>query len=123
MADAASRPVNVFVTRDGNGFMRDIATWIVEAARVAGRTAALIDDRLPQPDGAINLVVAPHEFFLLRDDDDATIRSAARCSIPGTWPTCRCSTCSVRLPRKKNSTRLPSAWPRRRRSVPGPTAR
>ena len=82
MADAASRPVNVFVARDGNGFMRDIATWIVEAARVAGRTAALIDDRLPQPDGAINLVVAPHEFFLLRDDDDATIRSAARCSIP-----------------------------------------
>ena len=48
----------------------------------AGRAAALVDDRLPPPDGAINLVVAPHEFFLLRDDDDATIRAAARCSIP-----------------------------------------
>ena len=49
---------------------------------VHGREATLVDDRLPEPDGAINLVVAPHEFFLLRDDDDATVRATARCSIP-----------------------------------------
>jgi hypothetical protein len=76
------RPVRVFVARDGNGFMRDIASWIVDAAVLAGRAAELVDDRLPEADGGINLVVAPHEFFLLRDDDDATIRAAARCSIP-----------------------------------------
>jgi len=62
--------------------MRDIASWIVEAAHETGRDAEVVDDRLPQRDGAINLVVAPHEFFLLRDDDDATIREAARCSVP-----------------------------------------
>ena len=82
MRDADQRPVCVFVARDGNGFMRDIANWIVEAAASSGRSAELVDDRLPHPDGSINLVVAPHEFFLLRDDDDATIRAAARCSIP-----------------------------------------
>ena len=76
------RPVRVFVARDGNGFMRDIAGWIVDAATLTGRSALLVDDRLPVADGSINLVVAPHEFFLLRDDDDATIRAAARCSIP-----------------------------------------
>ena len=82
MIDADQRPVVVFVARDGNGFMRDIANWIVEAAISSGRQAELVDDRLPRPDGTINLVIAPHEFFLLRDDDDATIRTAARCSIP-----------------------------------------
>lgn len=75
-------PVNVFVAAAGNAFMRDIASWIVEAAQLAGRDASLVDDRLPQPDGVINLVVAPHEFYLLRDDTDAEIRAAASCSIP-----------------------------------------
>ena len=82
MMSSDRRPVRVFVARDGNGFMRDIAGWIVDAAELAGRPAELVDDRLPQADGAVNLVVAPHEFFLLRDDDDSTIRAAARCSIP-----------------------------------------
>ena len=82
MSDHPTRPVCVFVSRDGNGFMRDIATWIVAAAQATGRDATLVDDRLPAPDGSVNLVVAPHEFYLLRDDDDATIRAAARCSIP-----------------------------------------
>ena len=72
----------MFVAQDGNVFMLDIARWIVEAAISSGRQAELVVDRLPQFDGAINLVVAPHEFFLLRNDDDTTIRTAAQCSIP-----------------------------------------
>jgi Glycosyl transferase family 2/Glycosyl transferases group 1 len=80
--DPARRPVHVFVARRGNRFMRDIATWIVDAAIESGHTATLIDDRLPRPDGSINLVVAPHEFYPLRDDDDAAIRAAAACSVP-----------------------------------------
>jgi hypothetical protein len=75
-------PVNVFVAQAGNAFMRDIALWIVEAAQLSGRKAALVDDRLPANDGSINLVVAPHEFYLLRDDTDDEIRRAARCSVP-----------------------------------------
>lgn len=78
----SGRDVNVFVARHGNAFMRDIATWVVEAASLNGRTAEMIDDRLPQPDGSTNLVVAPHEFYLLRDDSDADVRTAARCSVP-----------------------------------------
>jgi D-aminopeptidase len=55
--------VNVFVARRGNQFMRDLASWVVEAATSSGRQAVLVDDRLPSGDGSINLVVAPHEFF------------------------------------------------------------
>jgi hypothetical protein len=62
---SVSRVVNVFVAARGNAFMTDIATGIVDAARELGRDARLVTDRLPQPDGSINLVVAPHEFFLL----------------------------------------------------------
>ena len=79
---AASVPVHVFVAASGNAFMTDIADWIVEAAIASGRPANIVDDRLPIPDGSINLVVAPHEFYVLRDDDDAAVRAAARCSIP-----------------------------------------
>lgn len=80
--DGARPPVHVFVAADGNAFMADIADWIAEAARAGGRSARVVDDRLPAPDGSINLVVAPHEFYVLRDDDDAAVRKAARCSIP-----------------------------------------
>lgn len=79
---ATPRPVNVFVAPDGNAFMIDIADWLVDAARCGGRDAELVTDRLPSPDGSVNLVVAPHEFYVLRDDDDAAVRDAARCSIP-----------------------------------------
>ncbi len=74
--------VNVFVAPDGNAFMADIAAWLVDAATTCGRTARLVTDRLPEPDGSVNLVVAPHEFYVLRNDTDAEVRAAARCSIP-----------------------------------------
>src|SRR6478736_3331905 len=74
-------PVNVFVAARGNAFMRDIATWIAEAASSAGREATLVDDRLPRSDGSINLVVAPHEFYELFDAPRAQLQRAATASV------------------------------------------
>jgi hypothetical protein len=76
------RPVRVFVAESGNAFMADIAGWIVEAARLAGRTAELSNAGLPRRDGSLNLVVAPHEFFVLNPCSHAELEAAARCSIP-----------------------------------------
>lgn len=73
--------VAVFVAATGNGFMRDIASWIVEAARLGGRRAVLVDDRLPTVDGRVNLVVAPHEFFELFDAPRDELQRAAAASI------------------------------------------
>lgn len=73
--------VRVFVAPTGNGFMRDLATWIVDAAASAGRAAVLVDDALPVLDGSINLVVAPHEFFELFDAPTADLQRAAAASI------------------------------------------
>jgi hypothetical protein len=77
-----TKPVNVFVSPRGNAFMTDIARWITEAAVLAGRHAQLVTDRLPSADGSINLVVAPHELFVLDDADDATIARVAAASVP-----------------------------------------
>lgn len=74
-------PVRVFVAPTGNGFMRDIASWLVEAAVGTGRDAALVDDHLPAADGSINLVVAPHEFFELFDAPTAELQRAAAASV------------------------------------------
>ena len=77
------RPINVFVATDGNAFMTDIAEWIVEAADGVGRDARLVTDgSAPQDASAINLVVAPHEFYLLSHLDDRTIHRAATISVP-----------------------------------------
>jgi hypothetical protein len=73
--------VRVFVARDGNGFMRDIADWIAEAATIAGRDATVVDDRLPAVDGSINLVVAPHELFELSKAPKADLQRAAAASV------------------------------------------
>lgn len=74
-------PVKVFVASTGNGFMRDIGSWLVEATRLGGRTATLVDDSLPGADGAINLVVAPHEFFELFDASASELQRAAAASV------------------------------------------
>ncbi|HZB40403.1 MAG TPA: glycosyltransferase [Ilumatobacter sp.] len=76
------KPVDVFVSSRGNAFMTDIARWVVEAARQAGRTATLVCDRLPSASDAINLVVAPHELFLLDDASDSAVGRAAAASVP-----------------------------------------
>jgi hypothetical protein len=77
------KPVNVYVARDGNAFMRDIAAWITEAAGQLGRRSELhADGAVPTDPDAINLVVAPHELYLLSDLDDPAIDRAARLSVP-----------------------------------------
>lgn len=74
--------VRVFVAPNGNGFMRDIAAWIVEAAGQAGRPAALVDDgSLPDASGSIDLVVAPHEFFELSGRSKTDLQRAAAASV------------------------------------------
>ena len=77
------KPVRVFVARDGNAFMRDIAGWLAEAAALLGRASTLHHDgSAPCDPEAINLVVAPHEFYLLSDLGDRDIERAARLSVP-----------------------------------------
>ena len=77
------RPLNVFVAPRGNAFMTDIAGWLVEAGALLGRTATLrTDGAAPDDPAAVNLVVAPHEFYLLGEFDDATVHRAAQISVP-----------------------------------------
>ena len=74
-------PVKVFVAAAGNAFMRDIAETFAEAAIELGRDARVVSDRLPAVDGSINLVIAPHEFFVLSDEPVAALKAAAAASI------------------------------------------
>lgn len=76
------KPVKVFVAATGNAFMNDIATWVVEAATLSGRTANLVTDRLPDDPDITNLVLAPHEFFLLQGGTDAELNTSAAVSVP-----------------------------------------
>jgi hypothetical protein len=74
------KPVKVFVAATGNAFMADIAGWIAEAATLLGRDARVVSHGLPEADGSLNLVVAPHEFFVLGDaTDDDLARAGAAC--------------------------------------------
>lgn len=78
---AAKADVNVFVAATGNEFMRDIALNFVEAAQQLGRHAEVVTDRLPAVDGSINLVIAPHEFFVLSDAPTNDLKRAAAASV------------------------------------------
>ena len=76
------KPVEVYVARNGNAFMSDIAQWLAEAAGLAGRDVTVVTDRLPRDPLVTNLVLAPHEFFLLHDATDAEVNRAAAISVP-----------------------------------------
>jgi hypothetical protein len=73
------------VSEHGNVFMREIADHLAEALVSTGRQAEVITDALPEDGGAgssalDNLVVAPHEFFVLFPADEAAKqRAAASC--------------------------------------------
>ena len=69
----------VFVSGRGNVFMREIAEHLVEALVLTGRVAELVIDDLPDDadDPIDNLVVAPHEFFVLSpSSEDDRLRAA-----------------------------------------------
>ena len=81
-ASAQPAPVRVHVSSSGNQFFDDLGAWLVEAAERSGRDASLVFDRLPELDGAIHLVVAPHEFYELSDAPKDALQRAAVISIP-----------------------------------------
>ena len=73
----------VFVSGRGNVFMREIAEHLVEALVLTGRSAELVTDELPDgvDDPIDNLVVAPHEFFVLSPSSEADRLRAAAASV------------------------------------------
>ncbi len=73
----------VFVSGRGNVFMTEIAQHLVEALVLAGRTAELVIDDLPDAadDPLHNLVVAPHEFFILSPAAEPDRLRAAAASV------------------------------------------
>ena len=73
----------VFVSGRGNVFMREIAEHLVEALVLAGRHGELVIDDLPDgaDDPMHNLVVAPHEFFVLSPAAEADRLRAAAASV------------------------------------------
>jgi Glycosyl transferase family 2 len=73
----------VFVSGRGNVFMREIAEHLVEALVLGGRAGELVIDELPDAadDPMQNLVVAPHEFFILSPAAEPDRLRAAAASI------------------------------------------
>jgi GT2 family glycosyltransferase len=73
----------VFVSGRGNVFMREIAEHLVEALVLTGRPGELVIDDLPDAadDPMQNLVVAPHEFFVLSPASEPDRLRAAAASV------------------------------------------
>ncbi len=73
----------VFVSGRGNVFMREIAEHLVEALVLMGRSGQLVIDDLPDSGGdpLENLVVAPHEFFVLSPASEPDRLRAAAASV------------------------------------------
>ncbi len=73
----------VFVSGRGNVYMREIAEHLVEALVLIGRSGELVIDDLPDASGdpIDNLVVAPHEFFVLSPSSEPDRLRAASASV------------------------------------------
>ena len=73
----------VFVSGRGNVFMREIAEHLVEALAQTGRSGELVINDLPDgaDDPMSNLVVAPHEFFVLSSASEADRVRAATAAV------------------------------------------
>jgi hypothetical protein len=74
----------IFVSPDGNAFMTEIATLLVAVFCDLDLHAVLVQEGLPGEalDGAVELVVAPHEYFhLLSNRTKAQKRAAAAACV------------------------------------------
>ncbi|MFM2072364.1 MAG: hypothetical protein RLZZ623_2627 [Actinomycetota bacterium] len=70
------------MSEHGNVFMREIAEHLVEALVSRGREAELVTNELPSVGDALhNLVVAPHEFFVLFPASETDRLAAAERSV------------------------------------------
>jgi hypothetical protein len=76
----------VFAHHRGNVYMREIATWIVDGLRALDVEAELENLGLPgQRHDALDIVVAPHEYFHFESAGAALLRSTlARCALVNT---------------------------------------
>ncbi|MFZ0667399.1 MAG: hypothetical protein WAM97_16715, partial [Acidimicrobiales bacterium] len=74
---------HVYVSDRGNVFMTEIAMLLSLALGDLGYETVYPAPGLPEPGpGRINLVVAPHEFFVLQPDlSELELLSAAGCSV------------------------------------------
>lgn len=64
----AAPSYKVFVSPVGNVFMAEIASMLADSIEATGREVERCTDKLPKAEPAvINLVVAPHEFFMLHE--------------------------------------------------------
>ena len=82
LADPARFRVGVYASSKGNFFMTEIAAILAAGLEEAGATARLLDETAPAPsDLTHNIVVAPHEFFVLGEGrrwaSDAFVSRAA----------------------------------------------
>jgi hypothetical protein len=71
----------LFVSPIGNVYMAEIAAMLADSIGRTGRQVELHDEVLPRFEpGVVNLVVAPHEFFVLPDGPAEVdlVRSAAQ---------------------------------------------
>jgi hypothetical protein len=83
---------NIYVSKRGNLFMSELAQLIASAIGDLGRNAKVLTEGLPErSSGTVNLVLAPHEFFVLqggRSEKELLEAAAASVSIsteqPGT---------------------------------------
>ena len=79
----AAPSYKVFVSPSGNIFMAEIAGMIADTIEATGREVERCTTGLPAADpGTINVVVAPHEYFLLMEEPtEAEIVEAASRSV------------------------------------------
>jgi hypothetical protein len=63
-----TRPLRIFAHRAGNIFMQDLAELVAAEARDLGRSVEIRTAGAPVPDGALGIVIAPHEYFHLEPE-------------------------------------------------------
>src|SRR3974390_944102 len=71
----AARAVRVFAHEAGNVFMSDLAELVAAESRDLGRTVEARTAGIPFADDALNVIVAPHEYFQMEPEISTDRRS------------------------------------------------